>query len=51
MTNHDVKAIEYVLKQRFEADSELSKVVAHRLPCSKTPTGPTAGQEAMAALW
>lgn len=27
VTNHDVKAVEYVLKQKFEADSELSKVL------------------------
>ena len=25
-TNHDVKAIEYVLKERFAANEELSKV-------------------------
>ncbi len=25
-TNHDVKAIEYVLKNRFQADPELAKV-------------------------
>lgn len=26
VTNHDVKAIEYVLKKRFQANSELAKV-------------------------
>ncbi len=26
MTNHDVKAIEYVLKERFKANEELHKV-------------------------
>lgn len=26
ITNHDVKAIEYVLKERFKANNELSKV-------------------------
>ncbi len=26
ITNHDVKAIEYVLKKRFQANSELEKV-------------------------
>jgi len=25
-TNHDVKAIEYVLKSKFQADPELAKV-------------------------
>ena len=26
MTNHDVKAIEYVLKERFKSNAELHKV-------------------------
>lgn len=27
VTNHDVKAIEYVLKERFKANAELHKVI------------------------
>jgi len=29
VTNHDVKAIEYVLKERFKANAELQKVIFH----------------------
>lgn len=31
VTNHDVKAIEYVLKERFKSNAELSKVVSKYL--------------------
>ena len=31
MTNHDVKAIEYVLKKRMAANAELAKVCRHTM--------------------
>jgi len=42
-TNHDVKAIEYVLKERFAADEELARVsrslvvISHESPAGTPP--------------
>ena len=36
VTNHDVKAIEYVLKERFKANAELHKVATPTASSSST---------------
>ena len=38
VTNHDVKAIEYVLKKRFAADAQLSKVLSCGLDADASST-------------
>lgn len=51
VTNHDVKAIEYVLKKRFAADAQLSQVFAamHLILDACSALGAT-GHEAAAML-
>jgi len=42
VTNHDVKAVEYFLKQKCESNPEISKVPTYVIPRFDTSISPTA---------